>query len=62
MALSSLPIPRRGLPKIQRNLSRRAPRGELVRRLAKAAPKPPALQILVEVAITQAIPLGSEVE
>lgn len=29
---------------------------------AKACLKPPALQILVEVAITQAIPLGSEVE
>jgi len=29
---------------------------------ARAELKPPALQILVEVAITQAIPLGSEVE
>lgn len=31
-------------------------------RAAKARQKPPALQILVEVAITQAISLGSEVE
>jgi len=60
MALSSLPIPGRGNPEWW-DLSRKVPRGEPGMRAAKARQKPPALQILVEVAITQAISLGSEV-